>query len=144
MKVAAVATGRAPASVERLRGVTLIELMIVVAIVAILALVAYPSYTRYVVKANRAEAQSFLMDVAQRQQQFIMSERRYAPDPNALGVAAPERVSNHYTIDFETTSNPPPPTFRITATPLAGTIQVDDGTMSIDQSGEKLRAGQPW
>lgn len=128
----------------RASGFTLIELMIVVAIVAILATVAYPSYVKYLVKANRAETQGYMMDIAQRQQQFIMSERRYAPDPNALGVAAPERVSNHYTIDFETTSNPPPPTFRITATPLAGTIQADDGTMSIDQSGEKLRAGQPW
>lgn len=128
----------------RVVGFTLIELMIVIAIVAILAVVAYPSYVKYIVKANRGEAQGFLMDVAQRQQQFLMDERRYAPDPNELGVTPPERVDQHYSIEFATTSTPPPPTFTITLTPRAGTIQVDDGALTINQTGEKLRGGQPW
>ena len=99
---------------------------------------------RSLVKANRGEAQGFLMDVAQRQQQYLMDERRYAPDPNTLGLQAPERVDEFYAIDYATTSNPPPPTFTITATPRAGTIQAGDGVMTINQTGEKLRAGEPW
>ncbi|WP_304640619.1 prepilin-type N-terminal cleavage/methylation domain-containing protein, partial [Pseudomonas sp.] len=43
------------------RGFTLIEVMIVVVIVAILATIAYPSYTQYVIRSNRAAAQSTMM-----------------------------------------------------------------------------------
>ena len=54
------------------RGFTLLELMIVVAIVGILASIAYPSYMDHVRKGNRAKAQAFLMDVAQRQQNYLL------------------------------------------------------------------------
>lgn len=47
------------------RGFTLIELMIAVAIVAILAAIAIPSYTQHVVKSNRTEAKTILMQTAQ-------------------------------------------------------------------------------
>jgi prepilin-type N-terminal cleavage/methylation domain-containing protein len=59
-------------SAPRTRGFTLIELMIVVAIVAILAAVAYPAYTSHVRKAHRAAAQSCLMDLAQKQTQYLL------------------------------------------------------------------------
>lgn len=47
------------------RGMTLIELMVVVAIIGILASIAYPSYTQYVQRANRADAQALIMENAQ-------------------------------------------------------------------------------
>ena len=43
-------------------GFSLMELMIVLAIVAILVALALPSYTRYVLKANRGEAQQLLLN----------------------------------------------------------------------------------
>ena len=61
-------------------GFTLLEVMIVVAIVAILSAIAYPSYLSYKVRANRAAAQSVLMDLASsgqasRQGKELASER---------------------------------------------------------------------
>jgi type IV pilus assembly protein PilE len=70
------------------RGVTLIELMVVVAIIAIISAVAYPSYERYVVRTKRAVAQNALVQVADRQQQFFMDNKRYAADLTNLGYAA--------------------------------------------------------
>ena len=63
-------------------GFTLIELMIAVAIVGILAAVAYPAYTQYMIRANRAAAQSEMMDIANRQQQFLLpgSNDSHTPD----------------------------------------------------------------
>ena len=69
---------------RRHRGFTLIELMITVAIVAILAGIAYPSYKAYVQKGNRASAEAFLMDGAQRQQQYFLHNRIFAPDHTTL------------------------------------------------------------
>ena len=61
-------------------GVTLIELMVVAGIVALLAAIAYPSYDRYVVRSKRAVAQNALLQIADRQQQFFMDNKRYAAD----------------------------------------------------------------
>ena len=41
---------------KHMRGITLMELMIVVVIIGILTAIAYPSYRQYVAKAKRNEA----------------------------------------------------------------------------------------
>jgi len=70
------------------RGVTLLELMIVVVIVAIIASFAYPSYTQFVLRAKRTAATSMLLQIADRQQQFFMDNKRYAANLTRLGFAA--------------------------------------------------------
>lgn len=126
----------------RTRGFTLIELMITVAIVAVLATIAYPSYQSYLVRNNRAAAQSALMDVAQRQQQYLLDSRAYAPNLASLNMTLPASVSRYYTVAIATTAGPPP-TFTVTATPAAGTSQATDGALSIDQAGTKTPA-EKW
>lgn len=69
-------------------GMTLIEVMIVVVIISILASVAYPSYTDFVTRSKRSAGQSVLMQVADRQQQFFMDNKRYAATLTDLGYAA--------------------------------------------------------
>jgi type IV pilus assembly protein PilE len=138
---------------ERAQGFTLIELMVTVAIVAILAAIVYPSYQRYIVRNNRAAAQSALMDVAQRQQQFLLDNRAYACDDCSLyNLAAgcvsplPANVMQNYqrvaiSLAAGTCALPPtPPAFTATLTPLAGTRQAADGPLSIDQAGTKTPA----
>ncbi|AQV94106.1 pilus assembly protein [Cupriavidus necator] len=120
----------------RQRAFTLIELMITVAIVAILATVAYPSYISSVVKGRRSSAQAALMDVAQRQQQYLLDARAYASSLAGLNVALPPEVSAYYTITI-TASAGPPPAFTATATPIAGTSQAADVTLTINNAGAK-------
>jgi len=126
-------------------GFTLIELMIVVVIVGVLTLVAYPAYQSFVVKANRAEAQSYLMHIAQREQLYFNDARTYAGSAADLKTETPERVDKNYAVTFDITTSPPP-TFIITAEPKSGSQQAKakDGVLSIDNTGEKLHAGEAW
>ena len=60
---------------RRSRGFTLIELMMAIAIIAILAAIAYPAYQKHLAKGRRAAAQAYLMDIAQREQQYFLDQR---------------------------------------------------------------------
>ncbi len=119
-----------------IRGFTLIEVMIVVAIVAILAAIAYPSYIAQVRKGHRAAAQSYLMDLAQREEQYMLDARTYVDSKAALGYSTdPSEVSPWYTVTI--TPGATPPTFTITATAV-GSQAADAALLSINNLGTKV------
>jgi type IV pilus assembly protein PilE len=51
---------------RRMRGVTLLELMVVVVIIGILLSIAYPGYQSQIQKTRRADGRATLLDTAQR------------------------------------------------------------------------------
>ncbi len=128
-------------------GFTLIELMIVAAIVAILAAIAFPSYALFMKKSRRGDAEATLMDIAQREQQYLLDTRTYAPDTVTLNTSVPADVSAYYTIQICQTTTPcaapggAPPTFAIIATPIAGSPQAGDSTLTLDNTGVKSPIG---
>ena len=110
------------------RGFTLIEVMIVVVIVAILAAIGYPSYQNHLRKGARASAQVEMLKVADRQAQHLLDARNYAIGPGALsGTDTPST----------------PASYTISATPVTGGAQVQDGQLTLTHTGGKTRAGNP-
>jgi type IV pilus assembly protein PilE len=129
---------------RRQAGFTLIELIVAVAIIGILAAIAYPAYQQQIRKSRRAEAQSFMMAVAARQQQFLLDTRAYAATVAGIGVPIPTAVSSHYTLTLAVTAGPPP-TYTLTATPAATQAYETCGTLGIDQAGAKTAStGGCW
>lgn len=122
-------------------GFTLIELMIVVAIIGILTTIAYPSYTQYVISANRASAQAEMMDIANRQQQFLLTNRSYADQATltASGYALPADIATKYNYAIAVGAGAVP-SYTLTFTAIGA--QVNDGNLTINNEGVKTPAGK--
>jgi type IV pilus assembly protein PilE len=121
----------------------MIEILAVVAIVAILAAIAYPSYQNQLAKGRRADAQAFMMDIANREQQYLLDARSYATGSGALtalNMAVPNTVTPHYTVTVA--DGPTTPSFVITAAVVSSSPQSADGDLVLTSTGSKTR-GSP-
>lgn len=129
-------------AVKRFRGFTLLEVMIVCVIVGILAAIALPAYNQYIIRANRSAAQRFMMDVANREEQYLNNMRSYAGgstvfSATGLSFPVPSEITDRY--DFAVVTNDgccgPNPNWQITATPKGP--QASDQTLTLDSRGTK-------
>ena len=139
--------------VSQQKGVTLLELMVVVVIIGIIAAIAYPSYTQFIVKSKRAASTSVLLQVADRQQQFFMDNKQYATKLSTLGFAADDYMINDDGTMVSASDSRR--TYKITltgATATAFTVEAipqlvqasrdtDCGTMTLSSAGAKGQSG---
>lgn len=120
------------------KGITLIELMVVVAIVAILAGIAYPSYQQHVLTSRRTEAMAELTRIANLQEKNYMDNGTYVTDLTTLGLSANPYTTENAYYSISTNSTAATSDFTLTAT--AQNSQAADThclTFTLDQTGVK-------
>ena len=123
---------------SRATGVTLVELMTVVVVIAILASIAIPSYRAYLLRANRSDAKSSLLQLQAAQEKFYLSNSAYTTNvtgnpPAGLGMVD---VTQHGYYKLTVVSDGQ--SYTATAAPIAGAGQTADnacGSFSLTDTG---------
>ena len=115
----------------KVRGFTLIELMITVAIVGILASIAFPSYQNQVRKSRRSEAVAEISKIQQAQERWRANCPTYSESitaattgcVNTSGLNITSVTDARYTYTLSNVTNN---AYLITATAVTGSSQASD------------------
>jgi len=122
---------------SRQKGMTLIELLIVIAIVGFLAAIAYPSYQESVAKARRGDAQANLVSLAQ------SLERQFTQNATFAGAVLPYNESpkdgdtKFYDLSFAASTAT---SYTLQAAPKNGMNGDRCGTMTLTHAGNRTAA----
>ena len=116
------------------KGITLVELLIVIVIVGILAAIAIPSYTNYMVRTRRADAKTALEQFRAAQEMRRAERGSYATDitelQNTWGISTRAGDYNILFVNSGTTG------YIVEARPFTSR-QMSDGSLFIDNLGRK-------
>ena len=130
------------AMMGRMRGFTLLELMVVVVIIAVLAAIAIPAYGRYAFRAHRVDGQELLLRIANAQERYYATNNRYGDlsGTPGLGYADPAPSEKGYYSVAVTFPSGSSSSFLATATAVGSQAKDACGALSIDNAGNKLPA----
>ena len=127
---------------HKVKGFSLIELMIVVAIIGVLGFIVVPSYQAFVIDGKRAAAQSYMLELVARQSNYLQDNRNYTDTVSDLNVIVSDDVSTNYSFSIAIGAAGAAPIFTITASPKSTGSMSSDGDLTINHLGVKTPASK--
>ena len=129
----------------RQKGLTLIELMIVVAVMAVIAAIAYPLYTNQTQKARRADAKVALETIALAQERYYTVNGGYAASLASLQVSTDiqggSSEEGFYTLTLTGGGQTFSASAEASATEAQGADRANCTTFTLDSTGTKSATG---
>ncbi|PCI69619.1 MAG: general secretion pathway protein GspH [Gammaproteobacteria bacterium] len=119
---------------SKVKGFTLIELMVVMAIIGILASIAYPSYTQYTVRAKRSDGMAALNLASQAMERFRANNYSYETGDDITQVFTDQVPVDGGTPYYQLSVVDDVSTYTLTATPL-GALAGRDGALTLTNAG---------
>ncbi len=137
------------------QGFSLLELLLVMVVLGVLLAVALPAYQLTVVRAHRVAGKVALMDIAARQERYLMTHKRYGTSLTELGLA-----QNYFVGPTAATASEADAVYRVELAIVDGAFEgaravpwngqrrdSDCGTLTLDRLGRRGvlgdRADQP-
>ncbi|WP_330221017.1 type IV pilin protein [Acinetobacter portensis] len=127
--------------IGNIKGLTLVELLIVIVIIAIISAIAYPSYQNNKVKVQRNDAKAEMLYIVQRMQAYKSANGTYLNATlNVLygATITPKNGTALYNLSFQ--ALPTASRWVLVATPIVGTVQAGDGVICINEQNQKFWA----
>ncbi len=120
---------------KKLRGFSLIEILIVIAVVAILVSIAIPNYTAFVLRANRTTAMEAVLESTACLERIYSRTGAYIYDDTCK--TTPKGYQRLRIVDTGTVGQE----YRITAVPKDGQVNDPCFKLRMDHKGRKLVVG---
>lgn len=122
---------------KKMKGFTLIELMVTVAIIGILTAIAMPMYGDYLTKASRSDCASALEKMATKQEELVlrMNGGNYTTDVTNIGGS--DTANGYYTVSVASADDKG---FVLQCTAASPSPQANDTgctTMQLSSTGLK-------
>jgi type IV pilus assembly protein PilE len=126
------------------------EIMVVLIVLGVLTAIALPAYQDSMRKSRRTDAKKALMEVASRQEQYMLDRSTYTNDMEELGYATDPMVTEdrHYSvdrIDDDAICDVDSPTcYLLRATPRAESPQSEDTkctSFTLSSTGAQTATG---
>ena len=122
------------------KGLTMVELLIVVIIIGVLAGFAIPAYQNYTIRSNRSDGYVLVNEILQAQERFFSDQLTYTTDLTDLGYATAANLdtdAGYYKVSGAACAGG---TIAqcVVVTGVAQNNQSSDGDMSINSRGAKI------
>jgi type IV pilus assembly protein PilE len=126
------------------RGVTLMELMVVMSIIGILSAIAIPTYMQYTVRTHRAAARACLSEASQFMERYYTTNLTYVDADGGdgilgLGCEVASGLDERYEIRLADDPAVTQRTFTLVATPIDSQADRDTGcgALTLNEIGAR-------